>query len=127
MGLGREAGDVTDLDQQPCGTGGSDAVQVQQAGAGLLDQLGELLVRGLLPRIDLLQVSDQLGRDPATGLADDVSWSDLGQQRLGLRRGQVPLRPAGDQLEQQLVQLAGLAGVVLTQRPPPVDQQAQDL
>ena len=30
MALGREAGDVTDLDEQPCGAGGSDAVQVQQ-------------------------------------------------------------------------------------------------
>jgi hypothetical protein len=34
VGLVREPGDVTDLDQQPGGTGGSDAVQVQQARSG---------------------------------------------------------------------------------------------
>ena len=31
VGLVREPGDVADLDQQPRGPGGSDAVQVQQA------------------------------------------------------------------------------------------------
>jgi hypothetical protein len=32
-------GDVTDLDQQPCCTGGSDPVQVEQAGTGGRDEL----------------------------------------------------------------------------------------
>ena len=35
----REPGDVADLDQQPRGAGGADAVQVQQGGAGRGDQL----------------------------------------------------------------------------------------
>jgi hypothetical protein len=35
----RKAGDVADLDQQACGAGGSDPVQVDQAGAGGLDEL----------------------------------------------------------------------------------------
>jgi len=47
-----EAGDVADLDQQPGGTGGSDAVQVQQSGAGGSDQIAQLLVGRLLPDVD---------------------------------------------------------------------------
>ena len=85
----------------------------------------ELLVRGLLAGIDPLQVADQLGGDPAPGLARGVTGPDLGQQRLGLGRGQVLLRPARDQLEQQVVQLADHPGVVLTQRPASVDQDPQ--
>ena len=85
----------------------------------------ELLVGGLLAGVDPLQVGDQLGGDPAAGLAGGVAGSDLGQQRLGLGGGQVLLRPAWDQLEQQLVQLGDHPGVVLTQRPAPVDQDPQ--
>ena len=40
MGLVREPGDVADLDQQPCGSGGSDAVQAQQARSGVPYELG---------------------------------------------------------------------------------------
>jgi hypothetical protein len=52
VALGREPGNVTDLDQQPGGAGGADAVQAEQCGACLFDQGGELLVRGLLARVD---------------------------------------------------------------------------
>ena len=100
MGLVREPGDVADLDQQPSCAGGSDAVQAEQTGAGGFDQVGELLVRFLLSGVDALEVRDELGSDPAAGLADGVARSDLGQQRLGLGRGQVSFRPAGDELEQ---------------------------
>ncbi len=48
MVLVREAGDVADLDQQPGGAGGADAVQVNQDGSGLLDECGQFLVGGLL-------------------------------------------------------------------------------
>ena len=85
----------------------------------------ELLVRGLLARVDPLEVADQLGGDPAAGLAGDVAGPDLGQQRLGLGGGQVLLRPAGDQLQQQLVQLGDHPGVVLAQGAAPVDQDPQ--
>ena len=85
----------------------------------------ELLVGGLLPGVDPLQVGDQLGGDPAAGLAGDVAGPDLRQQCLGLGGGQVLLRPAGDQLEQQLVQLGDHPGVVLAQRAAPVDQHPQ--
>jgi hypothetical protein len=86
VGLVREAGDVADLDEYPSGAGGSDAVEVQQGRAGGFDQLGELLVRGLLPGVDPLQVRDQLRGDSAAGLADAVAGADLGQQGLGLGR-----------------------------------------
>ena len=95
------------------------------AGAGRGDQLAQLLVRGLLAGVDPFEVGDQLGGDPAPGLAGGVARSDLRQQCLGLGRGQVLLRPAGDQLQQQVVQLADHPGVVLTQRPAPVDQHPQ--
>ena len=66
-------------------------------------------------RVDPLQVGDQLGGDPATRLAHDVAWSDLGQQRLGLGGGEVLLRTTGDELEQQLVELGDHPGVVVAQ------------
>ena len=120
-----EPGDVADLDQQPGRAGGADAVQVHQAGAGRGDQLGEFLVRGLLALIDPLEVADQLGGDPPTGLAGDVARADRGQQGLGLGGGQVLLRTARDQFQQQVVDLGHLAGVVITQRAAPVDQDPQ--
>ena len=51
---------------------------------------------------------------------------DLRQHGLGLGGGQIPLRPARDQHEQQLMQLAHHPGVVLTQRAALVDQDTQD-
>jgi len=107
--------DVADLDQQPGGAGGSDAVQVEQRRAGGFDQLFEFGVRGLLAGIDPLQVSDEFRGDAAAGLAYRIARPDSGQQCLGLCRGQVPFRAAGDELEQQLVELGDLAGVFLTQ------------
>jgi hypothetical protein len=47
-----------------------------------------------------LEVGDQLRGNPAAGLADGVARPDLGQQGLGLRRGQVLLGTAGDQFQQ---------------------------
>ena len=70
----------------------------------------ELLVRGLLPLVDPFEVGDQFGGDTPSGLAGRVARTDPGQQRLGLRRGEVLLRPARDQLQQQLVQLGRPSG-----------------
>jgi hypothetical protein len=52
VGLVREPGDVADLDQESGGAGGPDAVEVQQPGAGGGDELGELIVGGLLARVE---------------------------------------------------------------------------
>ena len=80
------------------------------------DQLLELSVRGLAALVDPLEVADQLHQAyPSAGLACGVTGTDLRQQGLGLRGGEVLLRPARDQLEQQLVQLADHPGVVITQ------------
>ena len=57
MALGREPGDVTDLDQQPRRPGRADAVQVQQRGSGGLDQRDEFLVRRFLPRVEPFEVA----------------------------------------------------------------------
>jgi hypothetical protein len=94
-----ESGDVADFDQQPGGTGRSDAVQVQQGSAGRGDQRFEFLVGGLLAGIDPFQVADELGCNSASGFPSDVARSDPGKELLGLRGGQVLLRPTGDQLE----------------------------
>lgn len=99
-------------------------MQVQQGGAGGFDQLGQLFVRGLLSCVDPFEVCDQLGGDPASGLADHVTWPHRRQQRLGLGGRQVLLRTARDQLEQQLVQLGGLARVLIAQRAASVDQKS---
>ena len=120
-----EPGHVTDLDQQPGGAGGTDPVQGGQRGAGGLEQFVQFLVGGLLALVDAFQVADQLGGDPAAGLARGIAGTDPGQQGLGLGRGQVLLRTAGDELQQQLVQLGDHAGVVLAQGPPPVSQDPQ--
>jgi hypothetical protein len=73
----------------------------------------------------LLEVGDQLGREPAAGLADQVAWPYPCQQRLGLSRGEVLLRPTGQELEQQGVQLGHLAGVVVTECAAAVGQHPQ--
>jgi hypothetical protein len=44
----REPTDVADVADNAGGSGRPDAVQVSQAGAGLAEQVGELLVRGLV-------------------------------------------------------------------------------
>ena len=48
--------------------------------------------------------ADQLGGEPAAGLAGQVARPDGREQRAGLRRGQELLRPAGQQFQQQPVQ-----------------------
>jgi hypothetical protein len=93
VALGREPGNVTDLDQQPGGAGGADAVQAEQCGACLFDQGGELLVRGLLARVDprpLLLTAFSCLR------LDGVDWC---------RRA--PLLPAGHSLLQPLPPVGG--------------------
>jgi len=75
--------------------------------------------------MDPFQVADQLGGDAASGLADRVTGTHLGEQRFGLSSGEVLLRAARDQFQQQLVELGDHPGVVLTQRASPVDQDPQ--
>ena len=110
-------GDVTDPDQQPSGAGGADAVQVHQAGAGGGEEFFELFVRGLLAGVDPLEVRDQLGRDPASGLAHDVPGPHGREQCLGLGSGQALLRTTRDH-QQQRVQLGDHPRVVLAQGKP---------
>jgi hypothetical protein len=109
-----EAGDVTNLHEQPCSTRGADALQVQQASAGRGDQRVELLVGGLLALVDPLEVNDQFCRDASTGLPCDVSRSDRREQCFGLGRGQALLRTTRDQFQQHVVNLGDLAGVLIT-------------
>jgi hypothetical protein len=90
-----EAGDVADVDEQPSGAGGADAVQGHQRGAGRGGEFGELFVGGLLALVDPLKVGDQFRGHPAACLACCVAGSDLDQQRLGLGGGEVLFAPPG--------------------------------
>jgi hypothetical protein len=92
-----EAGDVTDVAQQPCRAGRTDAVQVRHGAAGGSHQLLEFGVGGLDALVDPGELGDHLGGEPAAGLAGDVTRADGGQQLPGLRRGQELLRPAREQ------------------------------
>ncbi len=123
----REPGQVPDLDEQPRRTRRADTVQAQQRGAGRRDELLQLLVGGLLPGIDPLEVSDQLRGHALAGLADRVPRSDAGQQGLGLGGREVLLRATGQHFQQDPVQLADLAGVLVPDRAAPVDEQLQHL
>ena len=71
------------------------------------------------------QVRDELGGDPFAGLADRVARADPGQQGLGLGGGEVLLGATGQHFQQDPVQLADLAGVLVPDRAAPVDQQLQ--
>jgi hypothetical protein len=68
----REPTDVADVAEDAGGSGGPDAVQVSQAGAGLVEQFGELLVRGLDLLVDRGEIIDRLRGELAAGLADQV-------------------------------------------------------
>ena len=87
----------------------------------------QLLVRGLLPRVDPLQVDHQLHGHPFAGLADRVTGADPSQDGLGLGGREVLLRATGQHFQQDPVQLADLAGVFLADRAAPVHQQLQHL
>jgi hypothetical protein len=58
--LVREAADVADIAEQPCGTGRADAVQLSQAAAGGRNELTELGVGGGDPLVDHRQFVDQV-------------------------------------------------------------------
>jgi hypothetical protein len=75
--------------------------------------------------VDPLEVADELRGHSASGLAGDVAWSDSCQQRFGLGGREVLLRTARDQLQQELVDLRHLAGVLVPERATTVDQQPQ--
>ena len=125
MRPGREPGDVTGLDQQPGGAGRSDPMQAGQRGSSGRKQRRQLFVGGLGALVDALEVADQLGRHLPACPACRIARADLGEQRLGLGRGQALLGAAGDELEQQLVQLTDHPDVVFAQGPAPVSQDPQ--
>ncbi|MDG6110246.1 hypothetical protein Daura_03990 [Dactylosporangium aurantiacum] len=82
------AADAADVADQAGGAGRSDAVELEQAAAAVLDQRGQFLLRRLDLLVDLDQLADQLRRQPATGPPDKVTRPDRGQQCAGLVGGQ---------------------------------------
>lgn len=87
-------------------------MQSEQGSPGGFDQLGELLVGGLLALVEPLQVDHELHRDSFVSRARHVPRSDSGEEFAGLSGQEVPLRTTWDELHEQLVQLAGHPGVV---------------
>jgi len=84
-----EAADVGDVTDQPGRSGRADPVQVLQAAAGRLDEFTQLLVSGFGLLVDLDEFGDQLGSEPATSPADEITRTDRVEQRAGLRGRQV--------------------------------------
>ena len=99
--------------------------QVHQPAAGAVDQVGEFLFRDLDLLVDDDEFGDQLGGQPAAGLADHVARADGAQQGAGLLGGQELLRPAGHQLQQQVVQPVDHVGAGAAELVTAVDQQPQ--
>jgi hypothetical protein len=75
--------------------------------------------------VDRHEFVDQLGCQPAAGLADDVTWTDGVEQGAGLLRGLELLCPAGHQFQQQVVQAADDLGAGPAELIAAVDQQSQ--
>jgi len=84
------------------GTGVSDPVHVQQSGSGRGDDSRSSSTAAVFASVDTFQVGDQLCCDSASGLAGHVTGSDPGEQCLGLGGGEVFLRTARHQLQQQV-------------------------
>jgi hypothetical protein len=106
VGAAGEPADVADIAEQAGGAGGADAVQIQQPAAGGLNELGQLLVRDLDLLVGGDKFVDQLGGQPAAGLADHIAGSAGVEQGAGLLRGQELLGAAGHEFQQEVVQPA---------------------
>jgi hypothetical protein len=65
--------------------------------ATVLDHRLQLFREGLELLLHRDQVRELVGGDPAAGLACHVARTDAGQERLGLRGGEVLLDRAGEQ------------------------------
>ena len=100
--------------EQPGRAGRADAVQVQSASVPVAaTQLGQFLVRRLLALVDPLEIADQLGGDPAAGLAGDVPRAHGGQQLLAWAADRYFFAPPGISSSSRWCSWDDLAGVVL--------------
>jgi len=95
---------VPDVGEQPSRCRRTDAGELQQRGAAVGDQPGELLLDGLDLLVDALELDDQLDRKPAPGLADEISRLGRRDEAAGLRREQELLRPSWEQFQQKPMQ-----------------------
>ena len=95
MRLAGEPGHLTDPGQQPGSTRRADPVQVSQGSAGGPEQRAEFLVRLLLALVDPFQVADQLGGDPAAGLARGIAGADRASSALAWAADRFFFAPPG--------------------------------
>jgi hypothetical protein len=100
------------------------AIELLQAAASGLDELGQLCVGGFDLLVDGGEFGDQLRGELAAGASDDVTGRTV-LSSAGLRGGQELLRPAGHQFQQQVMQSADGLGTGLAQAVTAVDQQPQ--
>src|SRR5439155_18981610 len=79
-----EAGDVTNVTEQPGRVGRADTLELLQPAAGGGDQFGQLRVGRFDLLVDDREFGDQFGGELPAGAPDDVAGADRGQQRAGL-------------------------------------------
>lgn len=84
---GGESADVADVAEQAGGPGRTDAREARSAGAGLGEQVGELLVRDFDLLVQRGEFGDQFGGELTAGLVNQVPRPHRGEQLAGLRDG----------------------------------------
>ena len=103
--LAGEPGHRGDIDQQPGGAGGADAVQVHQRGPAAADRDPQLGLERLQLGVDRFQVDDQVHRQAPAGGPGRIPRPHPREHPPSLQGGQVPFADAaGDELGQQPVQ-----------------------
>lgn len=120
-----EAVNIADVAYEAGGAGGTDAGELPQVAARGIDQVGELLVGGLDLLVEGGQFGDQFGGELPAGAPDDVAGSDGSQQSTGLGSGQILLRAAWYQFQQQGVEAVDGVGAGLANQVAAVDEQSQ--
>ncbi|BCJ51873.1 hypothetical protein Asp14428_33480 [Actinoplanes sp. NBRC 14428] len=106
MSAAGEAADVTDVAEQTSRSCRAYAGEFLQGAAGCVHQLGEFGVGGLDLLVDDDEFVNQLGSQPAAGLADHVTRTHGVEQRACLLSAQELLGAARHQFEQQVMQSA---------------------
>src|SRR6266508_3568463 len=82
----------------------ADPVESSQPAAGSGDERGQRRVGLLDLLVDYRELGDEIRGELTAGPSDHITGTHGGQDRAGLGCGQVLLRPAGNQIQQQGVQ-----------------------
>jgi hypothetical protein len=114
-----------DVGEDPCGTGGADAVDVHQVRPARQDGGVELGLHRLELGVQVFDAGQFPGGHPAAGSACQVPRPHAGQQCLVLGGGLLHRRPAGNQFQEQPVHPVQRPGAGLREFVTAVAQQPQ--